>query len=92
MFLWCILLQSERAAQQWAAWEKQQKEIEKNEDIIKRLSGGAQSGRASQVRLHTRSTVWADSVGRGGAGEGLHAHMHACMRRCIQPSAANARH
>lgn len=46
----CVsFLQSERAAQQWAAWEKQQKELEKNEDIIKRLAGGAQSGRASQV-------------------------------------------
>lgn len=40
---------SERVALQWSAWEKQQKEIAKNQDIIARLSGGAQSGRAAQA-------------------------------------------
>jgi ATPase subunit of ABC transporter with duplicated ATPase domains len=38
---------AEREALQWAAFEKQQKEIEKNQDLIRRLSGGAQSGRAA---------------------------------------------
>ncbi len=39
--------QSEREALQWAAYEKQQKEIEKNQELIRRLAGGAQSGRAA---------------------------------------------
>ena len=34
---------------QWSAWEKQQKEIAKHQEIIQRLSGGAQSGRAAQA-------------------------------------------
>ena len=42
-------LQNEKTALQWAAWEKQQKEIAKQEEIMQRLAGGAQSGRASQV-------------------------------------------
>lgn len=42
--------QREREALQWAAYEKQQKEIAKHEEIMQRLAGGAQSGRASQVR------------------------------------------
>lgn len=42
--------QNEKAALQWAAWEKQQKEIAKLEELALRLAGGAQSGRASQVR------------------------------------------
>ena len=36
-------------ALQWSAWEKQQKEIAKHQDIIQRLAGGAQSGRAAQA-------------------------------------------
>ncbi|KAG1676928.1 hypothetical protein FOA52_014804 [Chlamydomonas sp. UWO 241] len=40
---------SEAAALQFAAWEKQNKEIERQQDLIKRLSGGAQSGRAAQA-------------------------------------------
>eukprot|EP00197_Chlamydomonas_leiostraca_P006476 CAMPEP_0202869404 /NCGR_PEP_ID=MMETSP1391-20130828/12431_1 /ASSEMBLY_ACC=CAM_ASM_000867 /TAXON_ID=1034604 /ORGANISM="Chlamydomonas leiostraca, Strain SAG 11-49" /LENGTH=706 /DNA_ID=CAMNT_0049549717 /DNA_START=43 /DNA_END=2163 /DNA_ORIENTATION=- len=40
---------SERTALQWAAWEKQQKEIAKHTEIMQRLAGGAQSGRASQA-------------------------------------------
>ncbi len=36
-------------ALQWNAWEKQQKEINKHKEIILRLSGGAQSGRAAQA-------------------------------------------
>lgn len=42
-------LQSERDALQWAAWEKQQKEINKLQEMAARLTGGAQSGRAAQV-------------------------------------------
>jgi hypothetical protein len=45
-------------ALQYAAWEKQNKEIERQNDLIKRLSGGAQSGRAAQ----------AEKVRGGGAG------------------------
>ncbi len=45
----CARTQSEREALQWAAWEKQQKEISKHQELIQRLSGGAQSGRASQA-------------------------------------------
>jgi ATPase subunit of ABC transporter with duplicated ATPase domains len=38
---------AEREALQWAAYEKQQKEIERQQDLVRRLSGGAQSGRAA---------------------------------------------
>jgi len=34
---------------QYAAWEKQQKEIEQTRDLISRLSAGANSGRASSA-------------------------------------------
>ena len=37
----------ELTAQQWAAWEKQQKEIERQKEISRRLAAGANSGRAS---------------------------------------------
>lgn len=37
----------ERVAQQWTAWEKQQKELERQKEIVRRLSAGANSGRAS---------------------------------------------
>ncbi|KAJ9523392.1 hypothetical protein QJQ45_005295 [Haematococcus lacustris] len=53
---------SEKEALQWVAWEKQQKELAKQEELVQRLSGkqpedapgregrgGAQSGRASQA-------------------------------------------
>ncbi|GBF90920.1 ABC transporter F family member-like [Raphidocelis subcapitata] len=40
-------LKAEREALQWVAFEKQQKEIEKQQDLIRRLAGGAQSGRAA---------------------------------------------
>lgn len=40
---------SERIAQQWAAYEKQQKEIARQEEMVLRLAGGAQSGRASNA-------------------------------------------
>jgi ATPase subunit of ABC transporter with duplicated ATPase domains len=36
-------------ALQYVAWEKQQKELAKHQEIIQRLSGGAQSGRAAQA-------------------------------------------
>lgn len=34
---------------QYAAWEKQQKEIEQTKDLINRLGAGANSGRASSA-------------------------------------------
>ncbi|KAL6767319.1 hypothetical protein ACKKBF_B34805 [Auxenochlorella protothecoides x Auxenochlorella symbiontica] len=37
----------EAQALQWAAWEKQQKEMQRQSDIVARLSAGARSGRAS---------------------------------------------
>eukprot|EP00890_Picochlorum_soloecismus_P006450 jgi/Picsp_1/6806/NSC_04145-R1_abc transporter family protein len=37
----------ERVAQQWTAWEKQQKELERQKEIARRLAAGANSGRAS---------------------------------------------
>lgn len=42
-----IKQKEEQTAQQWAAWEKQQKEIDRQEEITRRLSAGARSGRAS---------------------------------------------
>lgn len=42
-----IIAQEEAIAQQWAAWEKQQKEVARQEDMVARLSAGAASGRAS---------------------------------------------
>ncbi|GMH44160.1 hypothetical protein BSKO_12094 [Bryopsis sp. KO-2023] len=45
-----IQQKSERIAQQWAAWEKQLKEIQRQIDMIQRLSGGAQSGRAEAAK------------------------------------------
>jgi len=38
---------ADREALQWAAYEKQQKELERQQDLVRRLSGGAQSGRAA---------------------------------------------
>lgn len=41
---------------QYAAWEKQQKEIEHTRDLISRLSAGANSGRASSAgKVHQKS-------------------------------------
>jgi len=40
---------SERTAQQLSAYQKQQKEINKLRDMVRKLSGGAQSGRAAQA-------------------------------------------
>ena len=37
----------ERVAQQWTAWEKQEKELERQREIVRRLAAGANSGRAS---------------------------------------------
>lgn len=42
-----IKQKEERNLQQWTAWEKQQKEIERQKEISRRLSAGANSGRAS---------------------------------------------
>ncbi len=57
--------QSEKTALQWAAWEKQQKEIAKQEEIMQRLAGGAQSGRASQVGNDRHKAVCVRGGGRG---------------------------
>lgn len=37
----------ERIAQQWLAYEKQQKEIQRQQEMVQRLAGGSSSGRAS---------------------------------------------
>jgi ATPase subunit of ABC transporter with duplicated ATPase domains len=37
----------DKVAQQWTAWEKQQKELERQKEIARRLAAGANSGRAS---------------------------------------------
>lgn len=37
----------ERVAQQWTAWEKQEKELDRQREIVRRLAAGANSGRAS---------------------------------------------
>lgn len=42
-----VLAKAEWVETQFAAWEKQQKEIEQTRDLISRLSAGANSGRAS---------------------------------------------
>ena len=42
-----VQAKAERAEAQRMAWEKQQKEISRTKDIIQRLSGGANSGRAT---------------------------------------------
>lgn len=42
-----IRQKEEKLAQQWVAYEKQQKEIERQEEIVRRLSAGSRSGRAS---------------------------------------------
>ena len=53
---------AEKEALQWAAWEKQQKEVDKLKDIIQRLSGGAQSGRAAGM-------AWLRGCWRGRVGD-----------------------
>ncbi|XP_061358428.1 ABC transporter F family member 5-like isoform X2 [Gastrolobium bilobum] len=42
-----VISKAEWIAAQYAAWEKQQKEIEQTKDLISRLGAGANSGRAS---------------------------------------------
>lgn len=42
-----VKAKEEKIGQQWAAWEKQQKEVARQTEIVQRLSGGAQSGRAA---------------------------------------------
>ena len=37
----------EQIAQQWQAWEKQQKEIERQAEMVRRLSAGSRTGRAT---------------------------------------------
>ena len=47
-----IRQKNEQTAQQWAAWEKQQKEIQRQADLIARLSGGSQAGRAEAAKKY----------------------------------------
>ena len=42
-----IAQKKEQVAQQWTAWEKQEKELDRQREIVRRLSAGANSGRAS---------------------------------------------
>ncbi|WIA42252.1 hypothetical protein OEZ86_008269 [Tetradesmus obliquus] len=42
-----VAAKAEREALQWAAYERQQKEVDKLQDLVRRLAGGAQSGRAA---------------------------------------------
>ncbi|CAH8281671.1 unnamed protein product [Eruca vesicaria subsp. sativa] len=44
-----VISKAEWVESQYAAWEKQQKEIEATKDLISRLSAGANSGRASSA-------------------------------------------
>ena len=44
-----IISKAEWVEAQYAAWEKQQKEIEHTKDLINRLGAGANSGRASSA-------------------------------------------
>ena len=47
-----IQQKNEQTAQQWTAWEKQQKEVARQLDLIARLSGGSQSGRAEAAKKY----------------------------------------
>ena len=47
-----IQQKNEQTAQQWAAWERQQKEVQRQLDLISRLSGGSQSGRAEAAKKY----------------------------------------
>ena len=42
-----VAQKAERAAAQWVAWEKWTKEVSRQRDLVDRLAGGAQSGRAA---------------------------------------------
>ena len=42
-----VAQKAERAAAQWVAWEKWTKEVQRQRDLVDRLAGGAQSGRAA---------------------------------------------
>jgi ATPase subunit of ABC transporter with duplicated ATPase domains len=42
-----VAAKAERTAAAWVAWERQQKEVARLRDLVTRLSGGAQSGRAA---------------------------------------------
>lgn len=44
-----VISKAEWVEAQYAAWEKQQKEIEATKDLISRLSAGANSGRSSSA-------------------------------------------
>jgi ATPase subunit of ABC transporter with duplicated ATPase domains len=42
-----VAAKAERTAGAWVAWERQQKEVARLRDLVTRLAGGAQSGRAA---------------------------------------------
>eukprot|EP00210_Caulerpa_lentillifera_P005106 g4878.t1 len=43
---------NEQVAQHWTEWEKQQKEIQRQTEMIRRLSGGNQAGRAESAKKY----------------------------------------
>ncbi|MCO5554190.1 hypothetical protein L7F22_007716 [Adiantum nelumboides] len=59
-----VLAKAERAEAQRMAWEKQQKEITRTKDIIQRLSGGANTGRASTAGKQLEKIQNEDQIGR----------------------------
>ncbi|MCO5552435.1 hypothetical protein L7F22_005946 [Adiantum nelumboides] len=59
-----VLAKAERAEAQRMAWEKQQKEIARTKDIIQRLSGGANTGRASTAGKQLEKIQNEDQIGR----------------------------
>lgn len=78
---------SERYAQQLAAYEKQQKELKKLRELVQKLSGGAQSGRAAQAQKQARgSGDRASHVSvAGGVLDLLRGQIHdMCVMRTLQ--------
>lgn len=59
-----VLAKAERAEAQRLAWEKQQKEIARTKDIIQRLSGGANTGRAATAGKQLEKIQNEDQVER----------------------------
>ena len=57
-----VISKAELVEAQYAAWEKQQKEIEATKDLISRLSAGANSGRASSAEKVLTSTYEAENM------------------------------
>eukprot|EP00250_Pteridium_aquilinum_P012312 c20648_g1_i2 orf=546-2696(+) len=59
-----VMAKAERAEVQRMAWEKQQKEIARTKDIIQRLSGGANSGRATTAEKQLEKIQSGDQIDR----------------------------